>query len=246
MEKLIDRLSAVVAEAFSAAGYDPACGRVTVSNRPDLCEFQCNGAMPAAKQHHKAPLVIAQDVVDRLQDGSVFASAEAVKPGFINLRVQPAYLAAHLEQMRQSERLGVTGERKPRGVVLDYGGPNVAKPLHIGHLRSAIIGESIKRIYRYFGDNVVGDIHLGDWGLQIGLIIAELERRKPDLPYFDESFTGPYLRAGGDLPHGQRPLEGGRALRRPRSRDHVCRAAAPSRLLCPVAPHHAGLRGRSA
>ena len=182
MEKLIDRLSAVVAEAFSAAGYDPACGRVTVSNRPDLCEFQCNGAMPAAKQHHKAPLVIAQDVVDRLQDGSVFASAEAVKPGFINLRVQPAYLAAHLEQMRQSERLGVTGERKPRGVVLDYGGPNVAKPLHIGHLRSAIIGESIKRIYRYFGDNVVGDIHLGDWGLQIGLIIAELERRKPDLP----------------------------------------------------------------
>ena len=102
MEKLIDRLSAVVAEAFSAAGYDPACGRVTVSNRPDLCEFQCNGAMPAAKQHHKAPLVIAQDVVDRLQDGSVFASAEAVKPGFINLRVQPAYLAAHLEQMRQS------------------------------------------------------------------------------------------------------------------------------------------------
>ena len=192
MEKLIDRLSAVVAEAFSAAGYDPACGRVTVSNRPDLCEFQCNGAMPAAKQHHKAPLVIAQDVVDRLQDGSVFASAEAVKPGFINLRVQPAYLAAHLEQMRQSERLGVTGERKPRSVVLDYGGPNVAKPLHIGHLRSAIIGESIKRIYRYFGDNVVGDIHLGDWGLQIGLIIAELERRKPDLPYFDESFTGPY------------------------------------------------------
>ena len=192
MEKLIDRLSAVVAEAFSAAGYDPACGRVTVSNRPDLCEFQCNGAMPAAKQHHKAPLVIAQDVVDRLQDGSVFAAAEAVKPGFINLRVQPAYLAAHLEQMRQSERLGVTGKRKPRGVVLDYGGPNVAKPLHIGHLRSAIIGESIKRIYRYFGDNVVGDIHLGDWGLQIGLIIAELERRKPDLPYFDESFTGPY------------------------------------------------------
>ena len=192
MEKLIDRLSAVVAEAFSAAGYDAACGRVRVSNRPDLCEFQCNGAMPAAKQHHKAPLVIAQDVVDRLQDGSVFASAEAVKPGFINLRVQPAYLAAHLEQMRQSERLGVTGERKPRGVVLDYGGPNVAKPLHIGHLRSAIIGESIKRIYRYFGDNVVGDIHLGDWGLQIGLIIAELERRKPDLPYFDESFTGPY------------------------------------------------------
>ena len=155
--------------------------------------------------------------------------------------------------MRQSERLGVTGERKPRGVVLDYGGPNVAKPLHIGHLRSAIIGESIKRIYRYFGDNVVGDIHLGDWGLQIGLIIAELERRKPDLPYFDESFTGPYPE---EAPFTISELEeiyptaSARSkrtgLRRPRSRDHVCRAAAPSRLLCPVAPHHAGLRGRSA
>ena len=192
MELLLDLISRQVSDAFAEAGYDASYGKVTLSNRPDLCEYQCNGAMPAAKQHHKAPLVIAQDVVDRLQDGSVFASAEAVKPGFINLRVQPAYLAAHLEQMRQSERLGVTGERKPRGVVLDYGGPNVAKPLHIGHLRSAIIGESIKRIYRYFGDNVVGDIHLGDWGLQIGLIIAELERRKPDLPYFDESFTGPY------------------------------------------------------
>ena len=192
MEKLIDRLSAVVAEAFSAAGYDPACGRVTVSNRPDLCEFQCNGAMPAAKQHHKAPLVIAQDVVDRLQDGSVFAAAEAVKPGFINLRVQPAYLAAHLEQMRQSERLGVTGERKPRGVVLDYGGPNVAKPLHIGHLRSAIIGESIKRMGRFMGHNMIGDVHLGDWGLQMGLIITELQERHPELVYFDESFTGEY------------------------------------------------------
>ena len=192
MEKLIDRLSAVVAEAFSAAGYDPACGRVTVSNRPDLCEFQCNGAMPAAKQHHKAPLVIAQYGVDRLQDGSVFASAEAVKPGFINLRVQPAYLAAHLEQMRQSERLGVTGECKPRGVVLDYGGPNVAKPLHIGHLRSAIIGESIKRMGRFMGHNMIGDVHLGDWGLQMGLIITELQERHPELVYFDESFTGEY------------------------------------------------------
>ena len=116
--------------------------------------------MPAAKQHHKAPLVIAQDVVDRLQDGSVFAAAEAVKPGFINLRVA-ACISGRPSGADAPERAPrVTGERKPRGVVLDYGGPNVAKPLHIGHLRSAIIGESIKRIYRYFGDNVVGDIHL--------------------------------------------------------------------------------------
>ena len=192
MEKLIDKLSAAVSAAFAAAGYDPACGKVTVSNRPDLCEFQCNGAMPAAKSAHKAPILIANDVVAQLGGCEFFASAEAVAPGFINLRVAPDALAAHLEEMRLSDRPGVAGTHTPRTVVLDYGGPNVAKPLHIGHLRSAIIGESIKRIYRYFGDTVIGDIHLGDWGLQMGLIIAELRERKPDLPYFDDSFTSDY------------------------------------------------------
>ena len=192
MEKLIDKLSAAVADAFAAAGYDPACGKVTVSNRPDLCEFQCNGAMPAAKTSHKAPIMIASDVAAKLQDTDIFSAAEAVNPGFINLRVREDYLAAHTEDMRRSDKLGVCGEQDTRTVVLDYGGPNVAKPLHIGHLRSAIIGESIKRIYRYFGNTVVGDIHLGDWGLQMGLIIAELRLRQPELPYFDDSFTGEY------------------------------------------------------
>lgn len=192
MEKLIDQLTAVVSEAFAAAGYDAACGKVTVSNRPDLCEFQCNGAMPAAKAAHKAPIAIANDVVERLRGSGVFSLAEAVSPGFINLRVREDFLAAHIEQMRRSEKLGVTGEAERRTVVLDYGGPNVAKPLHIGHLRSAIIGESIKRIYRYFGNRVIGDIHLGDWGLQMGLIIAELKLRQPELPYFDDAFTGEY------------------------------------------------------
>ena len=192
MEKLIDKLSAAVSAAFAAAGYDPACGKVTVSNRPDLCEFQCNGAMPAAKSAHKAPILIANDVVAQLVGCEFFASAEAVAPGFINLRVAPGALAAHLEDMRLSDRPGVAGTHTPRTVVLDYGGPNVAKPLHIGHLRSAIIGESIKRIYRYFGDTVIGDIHLGDWGLQMGLIIAELRERRPDLPYFDDDFAGDY------------------------------------------------------
>lgn len=192
MEKLIDLLSAAVAEAFAAAGYDPACGKVTASNRPDLCEFQCNGAMAAAKAAHKAPIMIANDVVAKLQGSGLFSMAEAVSPGFINLRVREDFLAGHVDRMRCSEKLGMTGEADPRTVVLDYGGPNVAKPLHIGHLRSAIIGESIKRIYRYFGNNVIGDIHLGDWGLQMGLIIAELRLRQPDLPYFDDGFTGEY------------------------------------------------------
>ena len=189
MEKLLEKLSQTVAEAFEAAGYDAACGKVTVSNRPDLCEFQCNGAMPAAKAEHKAPLVIAEAVAEKLQNSEVFVSAEAVKPGFLNLRVKPEYLAAHLEQMRAQAHLGVAGSVPARTVVLDYGGPNVAKPLHVGHLRPAIIGESIKRIYRYFGDTVIGDIHLGDWGLQMGLVIAELQERQPDLPYFDENAT---------------------------------------------------------
>ena len=192
MEKLIDKLTAAVSEAFAQAGYDAACGKVTVSNRPDLCEFQCNGAMPAAKAAHKAPIVIAGEVAALLQDSAVFASAEAVNPGFLNLRLREDYLATHVEEMRRSERPGVAGNAEERTVVLDYGGPNVAKPLHIGHLRSAIIGESIKRIYRYFGNTVIGDIHLGDWGLQMGLIIAELRERQPDLPYFDDNFTGEY------------------------------------------------------
>ncbi len=192
MEKLLDKLTGLVSDAFEKAGYDRTLGRVTVSDRPDLCEFQCNGAMPAAKTAHKAPFMIADDVVAVLKESDVFESVESVKPGFINMKVNKEYLAEHIDEMRQTEKLGVTGTHKALSVVMDYGGPNVAKPLHIGHLRSAIIGESIKRIYRYFGDKVVGDIHLGDWGLQMGLIIAELQERKPDLPYFDDNFTGEY------------------------------------------------------
>ena len=192
MEALLEKLSATLADAFERAGYDPSYAKVTVSNRPDLCQFQCNGAMPAAKSAHKAPLLIAEDVVRALEAKSVVERCEAVKPGFINFCVCPACLAAHLNEMRAGARLGVAGAPRKRTVVLDYGGPNVAKPLHIGHLRSAIIGESIKRIYRYFGNEVIGDIHLGDWGLQMGLIIAELRERRPELPYFDPDFTGDY------------------------------------------------------
>ena len=192
MEKLLDLLSNALSEAFVAAGYDAKNATVSVSNRPDLCEFQCNGAMPTAKLAHKAPIMIANEIVEKLRGSEVFSSVEAVNPGFINLRVREDYLAEHLEALRQNVHFGVSASVKPRKVVLDYGGPNVAKPLHIGHLRSAIIGESVKRIYRYFGDSVVGDIHMGDWGLQMGLILAELRERKPELPYFDESYTGDY------------------------------------------------------
>ena len=192
MEKLLDLISATVSGAFAAAGYDGALGRVTVSNRPDLCQFQCNGAMPAAKQYRKAPIAIANEVVAQLQTDEMFSKVEAVNPGFINLNLSETALADYVGQMKQDSRFGVPLAEKEKTVVIDYGGPNVAKPLHVGHLRSAIIGESIKRIYRYFGHKVTGDIHMGDWGLQMGLIIAEVQERHPELPYFDDSFTGEY------------------------------------------------------
>ena len=190
MDKLIDLISAEVSAAFQEAGFDPAYGKVAVSNRPDLGEYQCNGAMPAAKAAHKAPIQIAEAVAERLRSHPAFAAVDAVKPGFLNLKLAPGYVAAYLNRMAGSDRFGLETEAQPRTIVIDYGGPNVAKPLHVGHLRSAIIGESIKRIYRYFGNNVVGDIHMGDWGLQMGLIIAELRERRPDLPYFDPDKTG--------------------------------------------------------
>ena len=174
MKTIIELISNEVMTAFKEAGYDENMGKVTLSNRPDLCEYQCNGAMAGAKVYHKAPIMIANDVVAKLADSKVLEMAEAVNPGFINLKVSGAYMAQYLEEMRNSEKMGVEEAKDPQTMILDYGGPNVAKPLHVGHLRSAIIGESIKRMGRYLGHKVIGDVHLGDWGLQMGLIITEL------------------------------------------------------------------------
>ncbi|MCD7843384.1 MAG: arginine--tRNA ligase [Clostridiales bacterium] len=189
MKKLADQITDKVSQAFEAAGYDPALGRCTPSNRPDLCQYQCNGAMAAAKVYHKAPFLIAQAVVEQLAGEEMFSKAEVVRPGFINLDVAPAYLAQWMEAMEADPRRGSDPDSQPKTIVLDYGGPNVAKPLHVGHLRSAIIGEAIKRIARFKGHTVIGDVHLGDWGLQIGQIITELKHRQPDLPYFDPAVT---------------------------------------------------------
>ena len=191
MKKILDIISAKVAEAFEKAGYDAAFGKVTVSNRPDLCQYQCNGALAAAKQYKCAPIQIANAVVFQLA-GDDFSKCEAVVPGFINMNLSDTFLASYLEQMRLAPDFGIEKLGAGQTVVVDYGGPNVAKPLHIGHLRSAIIGESIKRLFQFFGYNAIGDIHLGDWGLQMGLIITELQERQPDLCYFDENYTGEY------------------------------------------------------
>ncbi len=192
MKTIIGCIEEVMMEAFQASGYEEKFGKVTVSNRPDLCEYQCNGAMAAAKAYRKAPIMIANDVVEKLQDKSIFESAQAVNPGFINLKVNRNFLASYLNEMARDENLSVEKTETPKTIVIDYGGPNVAKPLHVGHLRSAIIGESIKRMGRFLGHKVIGDVHLGDWGLQMGLIITELSKRQPDLVYFAEDYQGEY------------------------------------------------------
>ncbi len=191
MERILDIITQKMQGAFAAAGYDASFGRVTVSNRPDLCEYQCNGALSAAKQYKCAPIQIAKAVVANL-NAEDYDLVEAVMPGFINLKLSGSFLQKYLEEMRTVSDFGVEKCGEGKTVVVDYGGPNVAKPLHIGHLRSAIIGESMKRIYKFFGYHTIGDIHLGDWGLQMGLIVAGLQEQQPDLPYFDPDFTGEY------------------------------------------------------
>lgn len=197
MKKLLDVISGEMQAAFEAAGYGEAeagsrLGRVTLSNRPDLCEYQCNGAMAGAKKFRKAPIMIANEVAEKLRGSRIFSQAEAVAPGFLNLKISEEFLKEYLQDMRKEEKFGLEMPEKPRKIIIDYGGANVAKPLHVGHLRSAVIGESIKRICRYAGHEVIGDVHLGDWGLQMGLVIVGVKERHPELVYFDESYEGEY------------------------------------------------------
>ncbi len=192
MKKILDLLWEEMGQAFEAAGYDPALGKVTVSNRPDLCEYQCNGAMAGAKQYHKAPLVIARDVAEKLEGSRIFKEVCAVAPGFLNLKLEEEYLLEVVATMASEPKFGLEAQEHPKKIMIDYGGANVAKPLHVGHIRPAVIGESVKRICRYAGHEVIGDVHLGDWGLQMGLVITGLQERQPELVYFDENFQGEY------------------------------------------------------
>ena len=191
MEKILDIITAKMQKAFEEAGYEASFGRVTVSNRPDLCQYQCNGALSAAKAYKCAPIQIANAVTEKLQ-GEDFSMCQAVMPGFINLNLSDSFLRDYLEQMHTAADFGVEKIGAGQMAIIDYGGANVAKPLHIGHLRPAIIGEALKRLHKFLGFDTIGDIHLGDWGLQMGLIIAELQVRQPELCYFDPDYTGEY------------------------------------------------------
>lgn len=192
MEKLIVEIKKEITEAFVKAGYDEKFGMVSVSNRPDLCQYQCNGAMATAKQYKKAPIMIANEVVALLENSETFEKIEAIAPGFINITLKGEFIANYVSDMAMSPKYGVEEAKNPKTIIIDYGGPNIAKPLHVGHLRSAIIGESIKRFGKYMGHKVIGDAHLGDWGLQMGLIITECKKRNPDWVYFDDNYEGEY------------------------------------------------------
>lgn len=192
MNTIVEKITEQLQNAFAECGYDRKYAKVSLSNRPDLCEYQCNGAMAAAKEYKKAPFMIADEVVAKLDKNPLFDRIESVKPGFINIILSGKAVADYVNEMTQAKQFGYENPEKPKTVIVDYGGANAAKPLHVGHLRSAVIGESVKRIQRFAGNKVIGDVHLGDWGLQMGLIIEELRDRKPELPYFDEQFTGEY------------------------------------------------------
>lgn len=189
MQSITKILTGIVSDAFDKCGYDSKLGAVTASDRLDLCQFQCNGAFAGAKLYKKAPFMIADDVAKVLQSEGIFSKVDVVKPGFLNLTLSDDYMLKLTKEIEADKFCGVPQAEKPQTIIIDYGGPNVAKPLHIGHLRSAIIGESLKRLARACGNTVYGDVHLGDWGLQIGLVIAELNERYPDQKCFSEDFN---------------------------------------------------------
>lgn len=192
MESILEVLTKKFEAVFEKVSYDKSYATVGVSNRADLCEFQCNGAMSLAKLYKKKPLDIALEVVEKLKEDKAFSKLEAVPPGFINMSLSNEFLSGYLQSMSKEEKFGINITDRKDKIIVDYGGANVAKPLHVGHLRSAIIGESIKRLGAYFGNEMIGDVHLGDWGLQMGLIIEQLKCDKPDLVYFDENYNSQY------------------------------------------------------
>ena len=185
-------LSKRFADAYESLGLDPAGSEVVRSQRPELAQFQNNGAMTAAKARGAAPRDLAQAIIDAIDDRSPFTDLSVAGPGFINITVDDGFLAGYTAALSDDERVGVPIVDDPLTVVVDYGGPNLSKSLHVGHLRAAIIGESLKRLFRFVGHRVFGDIHMGDWGMPVGQLIIELEDRDPTLPYFDRDSTGGY------------------------------------------------------
>jgi len=192
MNSLLAELSATAGAAFAAEGLPPEFGQVQVSDRPDLAQFQCNGALAAAKAAKANPRAIAEKVAGRLKQNPSFEKVEIAGPGFINLKLADAALEARVTNLYATPDAALPGSGKGKRAIVDFGGPNIAKPMHVGHLRSSIIGDSLQRLFRLNGWSVVSDVHLGDWGLPMGQLIAELAVRRPELPYFDPADRSPY------------------------------------------------------
>jgi len=193
MPSIADQLGAVLGDAFASLELPRELGRVSPSKQnPEVFPYQCNGAMPAAKQAKKNPREIAQAVVDAVAGNTLIEKVEIAGPGFLNLRPSAEAITLRAAEIAADERAGAAKTDKPRKVMIDFGGPNVAKPMHVGHLRSSVLGDSLQRLLRFRGDDVVSDIHLGDWGLQMGHLITEIQDEQPDLPYYDAAFEGPY------------------------------------------------------
>ena len=192
MSTIRSKIEDVVVEIFKSLDLDTEYGKVVKSNRPDLCQFQCNGALAIAKKAKRNPREIASQIVEELSKSSIIKDVDIAGPGFININVTDEFLINHAKEVSENEKLGIDSNKNDTKVVIDFGGPNVAKPMHVGHLRSAIIGDSLQKLFRYLGYSVISDNHLGDWGTQMGMLISELRRREPNLPYFDDNFSGKY------------------------------------------------------
>ena len=192
MTGLIQELGAIAGAAFAAEGLSESFGQVQRSDRPDLAQFQCNGALAAAKQARANPRAVADKIAARLRANPLFAKIEIAGPGFINLDVTDDALATRGVALSKDARLGAPETGQGKAVVIDFGGPNVAKTMYVGHLRSSVIGDSLQRLFRANGWTVTSDIHLGDWGLQMGQLISEVGHRGIAPVYFDANFAGPF------------------------------------------------------
>ena len=192
MKTLTKELGAVLGAAFGDEGFDPHYGAVRLSDRPELAQFQCNGAMQAAKKAGENPRGLAERIVERIKGNNIFSQTEIAGPGFINLSITDTALGGYLAQGAADERLGAPQFADGETMILDYGGPNAAKAMHVGHLRPTVIGDCLKRIMRHAGYKALGDVHMGDWGLQFGQIISEVERLHPDWAYFQNAESGPF------------------------------------------------------
>ena len=189
---LISRLGKVFGAAFEELGLDGRFGKVFPSQRPELGDFQCNGALAASRSAGQAAPRLAKSVAELAGGDERFEEVSPAGPGFVNIRLSNRFLAEWVEEMASDPRLGAPLADAPRHVVVDYGGPNVAKPMHVGHLRSTIIGDSLARIFAHLGHRVTRDPHFGDWGTQMGMLILGVRERFPGLAYFQEGHEGDY------------------------------------------------------